>query len=106
MMARINFVELPAKDITAAKAFYSQVFGWQLTDFGPTYSCTVTGDVDLGLQGDTTEATSAPLAVIAVDDLENALASVEKAGGKIVKPIFSFPGGRRFHFRDPNGNEL
>jgi predicted enzyme related to lactoylglutathione lyase len=79
---------------------------WQLTDFGPTYSCTVTGDVDLGLQGDTTEATSAPLAVIAVDDLENALASVEKAGGKIVKPIFSFPGGRRFHFRDPNGNEL
>ena len=105
-MARINFVELPAKNIAEAKSFYSQVFGWALTDFGPSYSCTLTGDVDIGLQGDSTEATAQPLAVIAVENLEEALAAVKKAGGKISKPTFSFPGGRRFHFRDPNGNEL
>jgi len=105
-MARINFVELPAKNFTEAKAFYSRVFGWSLTDFGPSYSCTLTGDVDIGLQGDKAEATAQPLAVIAVDDLEEALAAVLKAGGKISRPTFSFPGGRRFHFLDPNGNEL
>src|SRR5471030_3269070 len=105
-MARINFIELPAKNLTEAKSFYSQVFGWSLTDFGPSYSCTMTGDVDLGLQGDGIEATANPLAVIAVEDLEQALAAVQKAGGKITKPTFSFPGGSRFHFLDPNGNEL
>jgi hypothetical protein len=66
----------------------------------------MTGDVDLGLQGDAAEATKAPLAVIAVDNLEQAVADVEKAGGTITKPIFAFPGGRRFHFTDPSGNEL
>jgi predicted enzyme related to lactoylglutathione lyase len=105
-MARINYVELPAKNIDQTKVFYAQAFGWSLTDFGPTYACTMTGDVDLGLQGDSTEATAGPLAVIAVENLEEALAVVQKAGGAITRPIFSFPGGRRFHFRDPSGNEL
>lgn len=105
-MARINYVELPAKNFGAARAFYADVFGWALSDFGPTYSCTMTGDVDIGLQGDVSAATAHPLAVIAVDDLEAALAAVRKAGGIITKPIFGFPGGRRFHFRDPSGNEL
>jgi predicted enzyme related to lactoylglutathione lyase len=105
-MARINFIELPAKDLAAAKDFYSGVFGWSLTDFGPTYSCTMTGVVDLGLQGDGAEATAHPLAVIAVDNLEEALDAVVKAGGKITRSIFGFPGGRRFQFLDPNGNEL
>ena len=105
-MARINFVELPANDLAAAKGFYSKVFGWSLTDFGPTYSCTMTGDVDIGLQGDSAEATANPLAVIAVENLEEALDAVLKAGGKITRPIFGFPGGRRFQFLDPNGNEL
>ena len=105
-MARINYVELPAANIAAAKDFYAGVFGWALTDFGPTYAATLTGDVDLGLQGNVAEATKSPLPVIDVDDLEVALATVTKAGGRIVKPIFSFPGGRRFHFLDPNGNEL
>jgi len=105
-MARINFVELPAANLPAAKAFYGSVFGWDLTDFGPSYSCTMTGDVDLGLQGDVGEATRAALAVIAVDDLEAAQAAIESAGGVITRPIFAFPGGRRFHFTDPNGNEL
>ena len=105
-MARPNFIELPASDIVAAKAFYTRVFGWDLTKFGPTYACTMTGDVDIGLQGDPAEATSAPLPVIAVDDLEAALAAVTAAGASIVRPIFAFPGGRRFQFRDPHGNEL
>ncbi len=105
-MARFNFIELPASDVGATKSFYSSVFGWELTDFGPSYACTMTGDVALGLQGDASEATRAPLAVIAVDDLNQALAAVEQGGGTITKPIFAFPGGRRFHFRDPSGNEL
>jgi len=105
-MARISFVELPARQLQSAKTFYASAFCWQLTDFGPTYTCTLTGDVDLGLQGDASEATRAPLVVIQVDDLEAAQAAVEKAGGVITRPIFGFPGGRRFHFADPNGLEL
>jgi predicted enzyme related to lactoylglutathione lyase len=105
-MSKPNFIELPAADLAAAKKFYSGLFGWSLTDFGPTYSCTTTGDVDIGLQGDRQDAPAAPLPVIEVEDLEAALAAVTKLGGAIVKPIYSFPGGRRFHFRDPNGNEL
>lgn len=105
-MSRINFVELPTSDLSASRRFYSDAFGFGFTDFGPTYSCTMTGDVDLGLQADAPEATAAPLAVIAVDDLEEALEAVRKAGGIITRPVFAFPGGRRFHFRDPSGNEL
>jgi uncharacterized protein len=105
-MARPNYIELPASDIVAARAFYTQAFGWELTDFGPTYACTMTGDVDIGLQGNPAEATRASLPVIAVDDLEAALAAVTAAGARIVRPIFAFPGGRRFQFLDPHGNEL
>ncbi|MEW5300675.1 MAG: hypothetical protein WDW38_003090 [Sanguina aurantia] len=105
-MARPSFIELPAANLEAAKRFYTQVFGWELAEFGPSYACTMTGDVDIGLQGDIAEAPPAPLPVIAVDDLEAALVAVIAAGGRIVKPTFSFPGGRRFHFADPNGNEL
>lgn len=105
-MPRINFVELPARDIAAARRFYADAFAMALTDFGPTYSCTMTGDVDLGLQGDASEAPAAPLVVIAVDDLDTALVAVARAGGTITRPVFAFPGGRRFHFTDPHGNEL
>jgi predicted enzyme related to lactoylglutathione lyase len=105
-MARFNYVELPVGEIGAAKAFYEGAFGWSLTDFGPTYSSTLTGDTDIGLQGDSAEATGAPLPVIQVEDLEASLAAVTGAGGTIVRPIFAFPGGRRFQFLDPAGNEL
>jgi predicted enzyme related to lactoylglutathione lyase len=105
-MARINYVELPSKNFAQSKEFYSSAFGWNLTGFGPTYAATVTGDVDMGLQGDMTEATSAPLVVIDVNNLEAALAAVQQAGATITRPIFPFPGGRRFHFKDPSGNEL
>jgi uncharacterized protein len=105
-MARLNYVELPVGDVGAAKAFYETAFGWTLTGFGPTYAATLTGDTDIGLQGDAAEATGAPLPVIEVPDLEAALAAVTQAGGVVVRPIFAFPGGRRFQFTDPGGNEL
>lgn len=105
-MSRISFVELPASDLHSTRSFYADAFGLAFTDFGPTYSCTLTGDVDLGLQADASEATAAPLVVITVDDLEASLEAVRAAGGVVTKPIFAFPGGRRFHFRDPSGNEL
>ena len=105
-MARLNYVELPVGEIGASKRFYENAFGWSMTEFGPTYAATLTGDTDVGLQADPSEATKAPLPVIEVDDLEAALDAVRSAGGEIVRPIFAFPGGRRFQFRDPAGNEL
>lgn len=105
--ARIDYVELPsatAHELT--RAFYAKAFGWTFTTFGPTYSATTNGTTDVGLQGDPSEALSAPLPVIRVEDLESAFDAVVKAGGVIAKPIFSFPGGRRFHFIDPSGSEL
>jgi len=105
-LPRPDFLELPAQDIAASAAFYEAAFGWQLTAYGPTYACTMTGDVDVGLQADPAERPAAPLVVIQVADLDAALAQVEAAGGPITRPIFAFPGGRRFHFRDPAGNEL
>jgi predicted enzyme related to lactoylglutathione lyase len=105
-MARLNYVELPVSDIGASKAFYEAAFGWSLTAFGPSYAATLTGDTDIGLQGDAAEATGAPLPVIDVPNLEAAHAAVLAAGGQIVRPTFAFPGGRRFHFLDPAGNEL
>lgn len=106
-MPRIDYVELPsatAHELT--RAFYAKAFGWQFTDFGPDYAATTGGDVDLGLQGDPSGALAAPLPVIRVEDLEAAFEAVTKAGGVIAKAIFSFPGGRRFHFIDPSGSEL
>ena len=105
-MARLNYVELPVRDVGATKAFYEKAFGWSLTGFGPTYAATLTGDTDIGLQGDAAEATKMALPVIDVPELEAAHAAVLAAGGRIVRPTFAFPGGRRFHFLDPAGNEL
>ena len=105
--ARIDYVELPsatAHELT--RAFYSRAFGWEFANYGPAYSATTNGTTDVGLQGNPEDALSAPLPVIRVDDLEGAFDAVTKAGGVIAKPIFSFPGGRRFHFIDPSGSEL
>jgi predicted enzyme related to lactoylglutathione lyase len=101
-----NYIELPAADIAAARTFYAEVFGWDLTDYGPSYSATLSGAVNVGLQGDPAEATKAPLPVIEVADVEAAFSAISGAGGRIVQPIFAFPGGKRFQFLDPNGNEL
>lgn len=106
MATRICFVELPTQAIGPATRFYAAAFGLEMTAFGPSYACTMSGDVDLGLQADSAEATRAPLPVIQVASLEATEAAVRGAGGRITRPIFSFPGGRRFHFADPSGNEL
>ncbi len=105
-MARMNYLELPVADTARASAFYRQAFGWTFADFGPTYASTTTGDTDIGLQADDDAKSASPLPVIEVQDLEAALAAVEAAGGAVCVPIFSFPGGRRFQFRDPDGHEL
>jgi predicted enzyme related to lactoylglutathione lyase len=110
MVARLNYVELPVRDTAGSKAFFEKAFGWSLTAFGPDYAATLDagagGTADIGLNGDPDHSTAVALAVIEVDDLEGALSSVETAGGVITQPIFAFPGGRRFHFREPSGNEL
>ena len=106
-LPRIDYVELPsvtAHEVT--RVFYAKAFGWKFTNFGSDYAATTTDDVDVGLNGQPDEALSAPLPVIRVDDLEAVFDAVTKAGGLIAKPIFSFPGGRRFHFVDPSGSEL
>ena len=104
---RIDYVELPsltAHELT--RAFYTKAFGWRFADFGPDYSATEGGTVDVGLNGQHDEALSAPLPVVRVEDLDKAFDAVADSGGIIAKPIFAFPGGRRFHFIDPAGNEL
>ena len=105
-MARLNYLELPVRDVAGTKAFYEGVFGWSFAQFGPDYAATTSGDVDVGLNGEEEGASAALLPVIEVDDLEGTLAAVTAAGGIVTVPIFAFPGGRRFHFRDPQGHEL
>lgn len=106
MAARMNYLELPVQDTARAKAFYNAAFGLGFTDFGPTYAATTSGDTDIGFQAEAGDKTAAALPVIEVDNLEDALAAAKKAGATITREIFAFPGGRRFHFRDPDGHEL
>lgn len=102
----MDYVEFTIRDIAKSKAFYGAIFGWSFTDYGPDY----TSFVDNGLGGGFTThgqvQSGGPLMVFHVDDLEAALAHAKAAGAEIVKPIFSFPGGRRFQFRDPDGYEI
>ena len=102
----MNYLELPVADTGTAKRFYAEVFGWTFADYGPTYAATTSGDTDVGLQADPAERTAAALPVIEVDNLDATLAAVERAGGTITAPIFTFPGGRRLHFRDADGHVL
>ena len=103
---RIDYIELPATDIAATKRFYSDAFGWKFTDYGPDYTSFEDGRLAGGFTTDGKVATGGALVVIYADNLEAVEAKVRQAGATIVKPIFSFPGGRRFHFSDPSGNEL
>lgn len=106
---KIDYIELPARDLQLAKAFYGSVFGWQFVDYGPEYCAFHDGRLDGGFYQANLNATTANgsvLVVLYADDLEATLARVREGGGCIVKDIFSFPGGRRFQFADPNGNEL
>ena len=105
---KINYVEFPAKDIQATKAFFSQVFGWTFEDFGPDYTAFSDEGLDGGFfKSDLSASTEngSALIVFYSNALEATQQKIENAGGRIIKPIFSFPGGRRFHFTDPSGNE-
>ena len=106
---KINYVEFPAKDLSATKAFFQSVFGWSFVDYGPDYTAFSDQGLDGGFfQSDLASSSEkgAALIVFFSNQLEATLAKVEKAGGSIVKPIYSFPGGRRFHFTEPSGNEF
>ena len=104
----IDYIEFPATDMMATKAFYAEAFGWQFTDYGPDYASfdKASAGVDGGFTTQTEVQPTGTLAVLYAEDLEAALEKVRAANGEIVQDIFSFPGGRRFHFRDPSGNEL
>ena len=106
---KINYVEFPAKDLDATKTFFQSVFGWSFVNYGPEYTAFENQGLDGGFfQSDLASSTAngAALIVLYSDQLEATLAKVEKAGGSIVRPIYSFPGGRRFHFTEPSGNEF
>lgn len=104
---KIDYIEFNVVDIAKSKAFYGNAFGWTFTDYGPQYCEFQDGRLTGGF---TTlapvNANGGPLVILFADNLEDALGRVDKAGGKIVKPIFDFPGGRRFQFTDPDGYEL
>lgn len=103
---RIDYIELGATNIEELKTFYSRVFGWQFTDYGPDYTSFNDGRLNGGFRAEQDVSAGGPLVVLYATDLEGIASSVVAAEGKIVQEIFSFPGGRRFHFWDPSGNEL
>ncbi len=106
---KINYIEFPAKNLAATKAFFEKVFSWQFVDYGPEYTAFSDQGLDGGFYQSDLNASvdnGSALVVFYSSNLEETLAKVESAGGKIIKPIFSFPGGRRFHFAEPSGNEL
>jgi predicted enzyme related to lactoylglutathione lyase len=106
---RIDFIELPAASIAelaTAKEFYAKAFGWSYKDWGEDYIDTKDSGVSSGINADSDHKPKAPLPVIHVADIDAVCAEVVAAGGVVTRGIFSFPGGRRFHFKDPAGNEL
>jgi uncharacterized protein len=106
---KINYVEFPARNLSATKAFFEAAFGWSFVDYGPAYTSFSGEGLNGGFyQADLAASTDKGSALIVFYSarLENTLAKVESAGGRIIKPIFPFPGGRRFHFAEPSGNEF
>ena len=104
----IDYIEFTMLDLAAAKRFYGAAFGWTFTDYAPHYCGIVNpgGGEWGGFAAGETVAKGGPLVVLYSDDLEASERSVRDAGGVITKPIFPFPGGRRFEFSDPSGNGL
>ncbi|MBA6378991.1 MULTISPECIES: VOC family protein [unclassified Colwellia] len=106
---KLNYVEFPATDIPATKKFFEDAFGWSFIDYGPDYTAFADEGLDGGFyKSDLSSVTSngSALLVLKTNDLEQAQSIVESFGGKISTPIFSFPGGSRFHFIEPSGNEF
>lgn len=105
----IDYLEFPADDVTSvakAKAFYSAAFGWAFNDWGGDYIDTSDSGLASGVNADPSHRPDKPLAVIYSNDIDAARDAVVHAGGALTRDIFAFPGGRRFHFTDPAGNEL
>jgi len=106
---KINYLEIPAKNIQKTKAFFSKAFGWSFLDFGPDYCSFSNEGIDGGFfksKLTVSTETGSVLVVLYSKDLDASQAKIERLGGVITKPIFPFPGGHRFHFNDPNGNEF
>jgi predicted enzyme related to lactoylglutathione lyase len=106
---KMNYVEFPAKNMEATKSFFNGVFGWLFVDYGPEYAAFTGEGLDGGFfQSDQNMSTDKGSALIVFysSELEKTQSKIENAGGSIIKPIFSFPGGRRFHFIDPSDNEF
>ncbi len=103
---KIDYIEVPATDIGATKKFYAATFGWVFTDWGPDYVSFEDGRMSGGFAKVKSISGNGVFVVLYASELEKTEAIVVKNGGKITKPPFEFPGGRRFHFTDPNGNEL
>jgi uncharacterized protein len=109
----MDYIEFPAIDIEATKRFYGQIFGWQFQDWGPDYISFNDGRLGGGFTKQAQPAYAGPgaktlgaLVVIYATSLDEIYRKVKEAGGKVVRETFEFPGGKRFHFVDPNGNEL
>ena len=106
---KINYVEFPAKDIEQSKTFFTRVFDWSFVDYGPEYTAFENEGLNGGFYKSNLSCSTkigSALIVFYSKTLEETLSKIETSGGKILKPIFTFPGGRRFHFSDPNGNEF
>jgi uncharacterized protein len=103
----IDYVEFTVRDLAAAKRFYGAAFGWQFNDYGPEYAGIKGGSGEVGGMHQSNDLrTTGPLVILYSKDLEKSVAAVRSAGGKILREPYAFPGGRRFHFTDPSGNEL
>lgn len=103
---RIDYVEFLTTDVERTKRFYSVVFGWEFTDYGPEYTSFNDGRLSGGFAAAPQVTSGGPLVVIYATNLKDVEAKVRDAGGRITRETFEFPGGRRFHFMDPSGNEL
>jgi predicted enzyme related to lactoylglutathione lyase len=104
-----DYIEIPSLDITASESFYRSAFGWTFNAYGPEYLGIVTPDGreagGISAVGELSPG-EGPLVVLFSDDIDATHDAVAAAGGRIVRDTFRFPGGRRFHFADPSGNEL
>jgi len=103
----INYIEFSVTDMAEAKRFFTEAFGWEFNDYGPEYAGIKAGDGEAGgLRNVDAVVAGGPLVILYSNDLEATLAAVQAAGGRIIEEIFEFPGGRRFEFAEPNGNQM
>ena len=105
MKLAINYIEFASPNIGASRAFFEKAFGWTFTDYGPSYIGFNEAGIDGGIAAATAPA-APPLVILYADDLDATEAAMRSAGGIVVVPQYDFPGGRRFHFREPGGNVL